>query len=184
MVQRINFTGENKYALTYRNMAMVVGAWLLLCIVVQLGLSFHTRYVLSTVSHMKERIRVLQSRQEQQLQILAVTKTQEQTGTVIKNLVSVFQNAPRWSQVLVKIGEARPIDLALSQVSATQKEVGSGHCEVQFAGTSTSMDAVNQFVERLNTVSLFEHVELAESTRDVESAGLRFVIKARVNFRE
>lgn len=182
MVERVNFVGGSKYGLTYRNMAIGVGLWALLGVGVHLGLVLHTSYVRSHVSTLKERIRVLQGRQDQQLQVLAVTKTQEQTGTAIKNLASAFHDEPRWSQLLVKLGEARTPGLALQQVSGTPDEKENGTFEIQFTGTANTMDAVNTFVGHLDGIALFHQVELAESTRDVEAAGLRFVVKAHVRF--
>jgi hypothetical protein len=180
MVQRINFLATGKYAMTYRNMAIALGLWVGLCALIQLGFVGETWVAETKVKAMKDRMRVLQVRQDRKLQLLEATKSKEQAGTAMQSLSTIFVDTPAWSTVLNGLSSARPVALDLFSMKGEKSESHRYHLVLE--GHAESMDAVNEFLGRLNEQHAYESARLTESSRDVEAGKLRFVISSLVRF--
>lgn len=181
MAQRINFLDHGKYAFTYRNMAIGVGLWIAVCAVVELGFMVQTWYVKHKVIGRQEQLKALQSRQEQQIRLLEVAQTKEQTGSAIESLTVIFARTPRWSRPLAGLVHAHPAKIDLVQFSSIPGEPG-GERKILLRGHAGSPEAMATLIEQLNKLSVYQHVMLSESTRDVETGGLQFVVSAVIDF--
>lgn len=181
MAQRINFLDHGKYAFTYRNMAMGVGLWIGVCAVVELGFMAQTWYVKSKVTGRQEQLKALQSRQEQQIRLLEVAQTKEQTGSAIESLTVIFARTPRWSRPLVGLVHAHPAKIDLVQFASVPGEPGAER-KAMLRGHAGSPEAMAALIEQLNKLPMYQNVMLSESTRDVDTGGLQFVVSAVINF--
>lgn len=182
MAQRVNFLDSGPYALTYRNIMIVLGAWVGLCVVVEAGLIGYAWLVEKRLETMQEQVKLLQKQQEQQIQLLALSKTQEQTGTAIQSLTTRFLNPPRWSAVLHALLKARPAQVDLVRFASSQTE-GAAARTVQLEGYSSNAEAMAEFVDHLSHVPMYKHVVLVESSREEKGDGrLKFLINATLDF--
>jgi hypothetical protein len=179
MVQRINFHTADRWTLTYRNMAVLLGGWVALCLAVQAGLWAYGAVIASRHQALKEGIRVLQVRQERQFQLMAVSKTQEEANTAITSLSHLFADAPHWSGVLKGLAQARLGQLDLSRVAA-EIDPRSGAHMAKVEGYADTMEAVTGFVSAMGDVPSFAGTRLTGTTRDVESGKLRFSMTTRL----
>lgn len=176
MVERINFLVNDRWMLTYRNMAIALGGWVGCCLLIQCVLMIDTAYVRHREQSLQERIRLLTVRQEEQLQLLAASSSREQADTAMQSLASIFSQAPRWSPFVRGLGEARPSALALVRVVGKIDERMMAQ-QLMLEGYAIGIEGINEFVERLNALAVYRDARLLESRRDAESGRLRFVIE-------
>lgn len=179
MAERVNFLDQGKYAFTYRNMAMGMGAWVGLCVAVAFGFMAHGWYLDSRVAILKERQKKLDQEQQTQLQLLAVSQSQEQAGTAIQTLTSVFAVTPRWSKALDSLVAARPAQIDLTHVGSRLAE--NGRREVVFEGYAQNPETMASFVQQLGRQPAFRDVTLNNSQR-AEGDQLKFTISGTVQF--
>lgn len=182
-IERVNFLDRGKYAFTYRNMAIVLGAWVGLMLSIHLGMVFWTFHKKSELSTLQAQVRVLQSRQEQKMQMLALSSQKKQTGAVINNLTALFKNTPQWSRLLFAMGKAHVPNISIRSMSADSAK-SNGEYRVTIEGSGSNSESINSYSQRMNSQKIFSEVLMESKTRDIEDGGYRFIIRAKINFSE
>lgn len=181
-MKRVNFLHHGKYALTYRNLGIVFGLWLALCVGVEVLLMGYGWIQARRLDSIKTKVQVLQKKQDEQLQILALTKTQTRTDTSIQSLSGVFHVVPRWSRSLNALLDARPPQIDLLRY-ASKSGNAPAERKLELNGYASNAEAMATFVDRLSGLPAYRNVFLTDSSRDDQQGGkLKFTIAASVDF--
>lgn len=182
MVQRVNFLQRGKYALTYQNMAIVLGLWLVLCVGVHGIFILEGVWARTKTIAAKEILKALTMEFEKQAQLAQATKTVERTGTAIQSLASVFQVVPRWSKAMDELAAAMPGQVWLTLMKTSGDTVTGAVRHIEVEGRGRSAEAITQFVQRLDDQPIFQNVVLSRSTKDADQGDLIFTVAADVVF--
>ncbi|GEM_PF-4478320 len=184
MTARVNFLSTGRWSLTYRNMVIYAVLWLLLGVVVEIGLMGQTWFARTKLATMQERSRVLQSKQQEQIQLAAAARSKVDAGSAITTLAGVFTGAPRWSMIFDALVNARPDAISLLRVVSSKEDTTSQSNKrvIDLEGNAQTPEAVEEFLERLHTQPIYREATHRSSTRDATTGLLRFLIHAPVQF--
>ncbi|MBI2345917.1 MAG: PilN domain-containing protein [Deltaproteobacteria bacterium] len=179
--QRINFLERGRYALTYQNMALFLGCWIVLCAAVHGLFIMRGVWMRTKVIASEQLVKALEAEFQKQVHFATASQTVERTGAAVQSLSSVFQQVPRWSRALKELAEALPAQVWLSSVKTTVASGTTGRM-IEVEGRGRSAEAITQFVQRLDAMPLFANAILARSTKDAEQSHLYFTVAAEVRF--
>lgn len=182
MIQRVNFLEQGRYALTYQNMAIFLSLWTALCFGVYGALLLQGVLVSTRVTMAKENAKKVREEFDKRVQFFQVSKTQEQTGTAIQSLTSIFAQLPRWSGVIADMATAAEGRVALTLVKSIAAVEGRPGKMIEIEGRGRSMEAITQFAEQLETEPTFQNVALPRSAKDSEQHDFTFTATAEVVF--
>ncbi|MBI4367435.1 MAG: PilN domain-containing protein [Deltaproteobacteria bacterium] len=180
MVQRVNFLERGRFAFTYQNAAIATGIMLVLCIAVHVGIILHGTWMTTKVIAAKGLLKGLSMEFEKQVQLAQASKSEERTGTAILSLSTIFEHVPQWSRVLAGVAAVLPDQVWLTMVKSAGATGGAPQRKFEIEGHALSIEAINQFVQRLSEVSGFKDVVNPRSTKDVNERDFIFSIGAEV----
>lgn len=186
MIQRINFIEKGKYALTYRNMLILVGLWVLFCVFIFLVESGYGWWVSGKLALRKQALDELNYRKERAMALVEATKTKQNTTTAIKSLSEIYANYPAWSEVMMHLSNSIPAQLWLTGIGSEYLSKDSFFRRVEISGQGQSAASITQFVKQLNKAPIFHNVFLNSSKKleEEKRLGYSFIVLGEVRFGE
>jgi Tfp pilus assembly protein PilN len=180
MVKRVNFIEKGPFALTYRNMLILVGIAALVCLLVH-GM-FVVRYKLlkAKSSELKRQVAELTIQKEKTLAAMQIA--QSQSSRAVAPLASIFVKMPVWSSSLGSMVSIMPKQLWLESVRSSNVGDISDKRKLEISGKSASHASIAMFVSRLEDLPEFQNSILVNSKK--EGGSFTFVINTEVVFPE
>jgi Tfp pilus assembly protein PilN len=167
-VKRMNFIARKGMVLDYQHLTLLLGAWFIFLGFVT-GVE-HARlwYVKHSMDRAKAHLAALMQDQERRLAMLQLSGPKVDR-TKQQDLIAMFQNPPHWSRVLQEIQDRIPPHVRLTQVKSTE-DAKENKFRLRMEGDAPSMRAIVEFMQRIQTSTLFHDVSLSEAKRDEKNS--------------
>lgn len=190
MKERVNFLEKGAFVLTYKKMMLIVGAWIVFCLVIFAIQSIYGLWVSEKLKNSKNILVQLNAKKEQTMALIEATKS-PQIAPDAKELSEIYLGFPVWSEVVAAVSRHMPPEAWLSSISSAYFSERSMNRKIEINGTAKNTASIARFTEELNKDPMFLNIILNKSDRvqDADkkqgsSQGYSFVITGEVKFGE
>lgn len=172
MVSRINFIEKGKYALTYRNLAVLLGAWVLFCTLIYSIQVFYGFFVHQSFLNQDRALKHLSAERDRGLAILEMAAKNIESRVGTKGIEKYLSFVPEWSGVLRELEASLPKSVWLLSVASSDLEEGNKSKRLEIKGMGLNSGGVVQFVKNLSDSKVFRNAIITSmERRDSAPAG-------------
>lgn len=180
--QRVNFLQKGAYALTYRNMIILVAGLLLFCMLIHGLFAVRHFFAKRKLAGLERAAQELSMKQQKVMAVMQASQSQQSNEAIAQSLAQVFSKMPVWSGVLTDLGNEMPKLIFLKSVKSSGIGDKTDIRKLSISGKGPSAGGIMQFVKAIEDSPLFQNVSLISSQK--EEGGFSFAIDCEVAFPE
>ena len=162
-LRRMNFIGSKGLVLDYQHIVIFIIAWFLFLGLITGILHLRLWAARHNVAQAKAQLAALMQDQERRLAMLKLSGPRLDRSKQ-QDLIAMFENPPRWSNVLNEIQERIPGNVRLTQIKSSE-DIKEERFRLRLEGEAQSMRLIVEFMQRIQASPMFKDVSLVQAKR-------------------